>query len=243
MGLSGRLIALFSEAKRRRVFRTTGVYLIGVWAASQGIVELAPLFEVPTWVVRAILVAAIVFTPVVVILAWMFDIGLSGIVRDPQDVESGREDDLADMQTQLGMDSRKGAVAVSWSDADGEHRILFIDEFFIGRGNDCRVRFYDPLVSRRHARVFNTDGVWQMQDLGSRNGTWLDGERIDAAPLKTKGQVRVNEAGPVLNLELIAPGEETTVALSTSLTTTSTAHVGAAALSVHGVRGAGTLDS
>ena len=76
----------FAEANRRKVFRTAGMYLVGVWVISQGAVELAPLFGTPAWLLRLLLVAAVAFAPVVVILAWMFDIGRTGIVRDPHDV-------------------------------------------------------------------------------------------------------------------------------------------------------------
>jgi FHA domain len=217
---------LFLEAKRRRVFRTAGVYLVGVWAVSQGIVELAPLFDIPAWLLRAVLIGAVALAPLVVILAWMFDIGRSGIVRDAQDVENAnRDEDLSKMQTQIGSNAEQGALAVNWTDAEGVHRIVFIDEFFIGRANDCRVRFYDPLVSRKHARVFNADETWQLQDLGSRNGTLVDGQRIDSLVLDASCEVRVNEAGPVLGFELIAPGEETRVALSESSERSAVAHI------------------
>ena len=225
--MGSRLIELISEAKRRRVFRTTGVYLVGIWAISQGAVELAPLFEVPNWILRTLLVGGIAFTPAVVILAWMFDIRMSGIVRDPQDVAEAQEgeQDLAHAPTQLGGGSERGAVAVHWTDEQGERRVLLTEDFFIGRAQDCRVRFYDPLVSRKHAKVVHADGSWRLQDLGSRNGTIVDGERVDSILLGPRTRVRVNEAGPVLSLDLIASGEETTVALSDSIDSARVAHV------------------
>jgi len=50
---------------------------------------------------------------------------------------------------------------------------------FIGRtpGNDICIE--DPSVSKRHARLFNTPkGSW-IEDLGSQNGTWIDGTPIE----------------------------------------------------------------
>ena len=88
--MRGHLRKLFLEANRRRVFQTAGVYLVGVWVISQGAVELGSLFGAPDWLLRALMVAAVGFAPVVVIFAWMFDIGRTGIVRDPQDVEEAR---------------------------------------------------------------------------------------------------------------------------------------------------------
>ena len=51
---------------------------------------------------------------------------------------------------------------------------------FVGRGHECDVVLDDPLVSRRHAVLFTErDGVL-VEDLGSRNGTLVNGIRIDA---------------------------------------------------------------
>lgn len=224
--MGDRLQNWLAEARRRRVFRTTGVYLVGVWAISQGAVELAPLFGASDWMLRAGLITAVGLTPIVVLLAWMFDIGRDGIVRDPQDVEATRiSDELSQMPTQIGTDSSKGAVIVRWQDGDGEQSVAFVEDFFLGRASDCRVRFYDPLVSRKHARIFHANGDWQIEDLGSRNGTRIDGRSIEREPLVKASAIRLNEAGPELRLSLIRPGEDTTIALSETPEGRSVAHV------------------
>lgn len=202
------LVEFVSEARRRRVFRTAGVYLVGVWVISQGVVELAPLFDVPPRMLRGLLIAAIAFAPVVVVLSWMFDIGRTGIVRDPNDVPREQDEThVSGMETQIGSGGGRSALAVKWNDSRGEHRVVFAEEFLIGRADDCRVRFFDPLVSRRHARVFLDAGTWTLQDLGSRNGTLVDGRRAESVVLGERCEVRVNEAGPNLRLELLQPGD------------------------------------
>lgn len=205
---------LIAEAARRKVFRTTGVYLVAVWGISQGAAELGPLFGAPEWLLRAGFIGALGLVPVVVLLAWFFEIGRSGITRDTEDLRSQRaadEKDLASMTTMLGADAGVGGVIVRWTDAGGENATLFTDEFLVGRGHDCRVRFYDPLVSRRHARVYFEDDGWQIEDLGSRNGTQLGSEKVDRAALATgsaaRNEIRVNEAGPPLQLEVVSPGQ------------------------------------
>ncbi len=213
--MRGHLTKWFAEANRRKVFRTAGVYLVGVWVISQGAVELASLFGAPDWLLRVLFVAAVAFAPVVLILAWMFDIGRTGIVRDPQDVEDARlSKDLAEMSTLLGLGSRRGAVTLRWVDDQGENSMVFVEDFFIGRASDCRVRFYDPLVSRKHARVFSEAGTWRIEDLGSRNGTTMNNESVASSQLAPTSDVVVNEAGPSLHFELIAPGLETVQAVS-----------------------------
>ena len=51
----------------------------------------------------------------------------------------------------------------------------FSDSAVIGRGQFSDVRLNDPTVSRRHARLVFTDNVLQIEDLGSTNGTSVDG--------------------------------------------------------------------
>jgi two-component system response regulator HydG len=53
----------------------------------------------------------------------------------------------------------------------------------IGRGLDCDVILADPLSSRVHAIVLFEDGGWFVRDAGSRNGTYVNNQKIDEARL------------------------------------------------------------
>jgi len=53
--------------------------------------------------------------------------------------------------------------------------------FFIGRARECQLVLDDPLVSRRHAVVFTDGDGSRLEDLGSRNGTLVNGERIEGS--------------------------------------------------------------
>jgi hypothetical protein len=48
----------------------------------------------------------------------------------------------------------------------------------IGRSSRCDVVLDDPAVSRLHVEVVYAAGRWQAWDLGSANGTFLDGRRV-----------------------------------------------------------------
>jgi hypothetical protein len=50
--------------------------------------------------------------------------------------------------------------------------------YVIGRSEDVDMRLDDISVSRRHAQMAFVDGDWILTDLGSRNGTWLNGWRL-----------------------------------------------------------------
>ena len=48
----------------------------------------------------------------------------------------------------------------------------------IGRGGDNQIVLHSNRCSRRHCEVFSKDGDWYVRDLGSRNGTLLNDERL-----------------------------------------------------------------
>jgi pSer/pThr/pTyr-binding forkhead associated (FHA) protein len=54
-------------------------------------------------------------------------------------------------------------------------------ETLIGRGHECGLRLLSTQVSRVHARVRGTRGGVTLEDLGSKNGTWVNGERREGA--------------------------------------------------------------
>jgi pSer/pThr/pTyr-binding forkhead associated (FHA) protein len=64
--------------------------------------------------------------------------------------------------------------------------------FFIGRGSECQLALDDPLVSRKHAAIRIYAGGALIEDLGSRNGVYLNGVRIEKAePLGDGDQIRI----------------------------------------------------
>ncbi len=79
----------------------------------------------------------------------------------------------------------------------------------LGRDPDVDVSFdpADDVVSAVHARVWReTDGSWWLEDLGSTNGTWLNGRRLTgAARLATGDRFTLGRRGPALKVTI--PGE------------------------------------
>jgi DNA-binding winged helix-turn-helix (wHTH) protein len=57
----------------------------------------------------------------------------------------------------------------------------------IGRDRGCAVQIDAESISRQHARVIVTGGDVSLEDLGSKNGTWVAGERINGSVMLTDG--------------------------------------------------------
>ncbi|MDH4054816.1 MAG: hypothetical protein OEV58_05465, partial [Gammaproteobacteria bacterium] len=63
-------MSLFSELKRRNVFRVATAYIIVGWLLTEVLATLMPMFGVPEWVGKAVvIVVAVTFVPVL-IFAW-----------------------------------------------------------------------------------------------------------------------------------------------------------------------------
>lgn len=62
---------------------------------------------------------------------------------------------------------------------DGDEIEVPRGRFVIGRGVKCDLRIDSPRVSREHAAVLILDGEVLLQDLGSSNGTWYDGNKVE----------------------------------------------------------------
>lgn len=88
---------------------------------------------------------------------------------------------------------------------DGREFGLQRGENLLGRSRDCRVRVDSTRVSRRHARITIDGDAALIEDCGSRNGTWISGERA-------AGRVRLSDgddiaiAGHKMLFRVLGPG-------------------------------------
>lgn len=192
-------MALFEELKRRKVFRVTSLYAVTAWGASLGAAELFPTFGLPDESIRWFVISAFGLLPVVALLAWLYEITPGGIERDPADV---------------GLDVTANAtlpasnpLSATWRDKHWTFQTTFI----IGRDTACDLHIDDPKISRRHARVVTQQGTWYLEDLGSSNGTSVNGELVTRTTLSGTSLVTLYDGGDAIRLQIEDPVDATTV--------------------------------
>jgi hypothetical protein len=84
---------------------------------------------------------------------------------------------------------------------DGRRLVVGRRGAVIGRSRDCDIVLGDANVSRRHAEILPTEGGWSINDLGSTNGTAVNGRRIRNAVALSGGD-RIELGTSELRFEL-----------------------------------------
>src|SRR5438477_1859800 len=69
----------FSELKRRRVYSVAVAYVVTAWLLIQVATQVFPFFNIPNWIVRLIVLLAIIGFPIAVVCSWAFEITPEGI--------------------------------------------------------------------------------------------------------------------------------------------------------------------
>jgi len=77
------------------------------------------------------------------------------------------------------------------------------DQIVIGRGAQCEVRIQDDGVSRRQAHLLREEGMLFIEDLGSRNGTWVNGKKLAGRQALVEGDKIQVGTGTVVKYALI----------------------------------------
>ncbi len=73
------------------------------------------------------------------------------------------------MEVKLVMTGGKGAA---------QEVVVTGPRFFIGRAEDCQLRPRSDLISRHHCVILQEEGLLLVRDLGSKNGTFVNGQRV-----------------------------------------------------------------
>jgi adenylate cyclase len=91
---------------------------------------------------------------------------------------------------------RKNTPHLKITESDGQsyEHILTDEEVTIGRSDDNVLIFFDPKVSRNHAKITKKAKDYVLTDLGSFNGTRVNKEFINSAVLKNADEIRIGGA-------------------------------------------------
>ena len=107
----------FAELKRRNVYKVAVAYVVVGWALAQGIAQVFPVFDIPNWAVRLMVLAIVIGFPIALVIAWAFELTPEGIKRT-EDVDPA-------------VDSR--AKSHAWIYVVIVAALLSISLFFLGR--------------------------------------------------------------------------------------------------------------
>jgi two-component system, cell cycle response regulator len=111
-------------------------------------------------------------------------------------------DDLDEETTKVGIPSGRGldtrrnrpCLIVLAGENVGEMIRLASSSLILGRSSEAHVRIQDDDISRRHARLFELDGKMRIEDLGSANGTRVNGEPVTSRTLVDGDKIELGSA-------------------------------------------------
>ncbi len=180
--------SFLSELKRRRVFRTSVLYIGVCWL----VIQMAEILLNPLgwdWDAnsKTLLMIAVTGFPVVLTLSWFVQVSSKGIVRTPAFVERRVLNNISPIN-----ERRHGGMTQYFSKTE-EHPdydwILSAETgslagmsfgvagtLVLGRALDCDVALVSQHVSRHHARLSLDGPQLMIEDLGSSNGTIVNGK-------------------------------------------------------------------
>ena len=92
-----------------------------------------------------------------------------------------------DGRSQYWLDGVGGMIA-------GQRIMLDGPQVLMGRSGVCDIQLHDPKISRQHAILRLLEGQYQLEDMRSLSGTWVNGRRITTYRLRDRDQVRMGDS-------------------------------------------------
>ncbi len=131
-------------------------------------------------------VFSLVFKYIFIVIIYLFILSIIRLIY--LDIR-GISQEISDSGRYLKLINRKDSLPFNVK----EHYLLK-GEITLGRSNNNRIVLKDPYISKNHLKIAEDEGDFYLVDLGSANGTYLNGEKIlDVVKLKNGDRIRVGQ--------------------------------------------------
>ncbi|EFA23091.1 FHA domain-containing protein [Bifidobacterium gallicum] len=119
-------------------------------------------------------------------------IGLPAI-NFPVTTTSDRPLTQEDLETIARLPDGAGLLISTRGAVSGSRYLLDVDEISVGRDPRADILLDDSTVSRAHAVFRRINGTYHVFDAGSLNGTYVNRQRVDNAPLRNGDEIMVGK--------------------------------------------------
>lgn len=109
------------------------------------------------------------------------------LIADPQGVSSEEQSAID------ALPEGNALLIVTRGPNRGARFLLDADSTIAGRHPNADIFLDDVTVSRKHVEFKRSNGVFELIDLGSLNGTYMLGQRVDRAPLENGSDVQIGK--------------------------------------------------
>jgi DNA-binding winged helix-turn-helix (wHTH) protein len=75
-------------------------------------------------------------------------------------------------------DAERPILIIQDENQPAQHWSMSKDSLILGRGEECDIVLAERQISRQHIRIYKERDVYHIQDLDSKNGTWVNGQQL-----------------------------------------------------------------
>ncbi len=181
-----KLSVIYGELRRRKVINTFVLYAVSCWIILQLGSIAFPILGVESDYFYWLLGIFILFLPVVLTISWFYKLTASGFIRVAPFTErralnniAPRSDRRASLTKKKELPGEHGWFIYAESGPVEGLEYNVVQPLTLGRAIECEITLLRSHISRHHARLQVVDDVLSVEDLGSSNGTYVNGKRID----------------------------------------------------------------
>jgi hypothetical protein len=183
---SNKISKLYGELKRRKVLNTAVFYILTCWVILQVGDVAFPIFEIEQGHFHWILGVFVVLFPLALTISWFYNFSSVGFIRVSPFVERRTLENMAPR-----IDRRDSSSAENMSQISSDGWFIYAETgpvegleyhiskgVIIGRAIECDITLLRSYISRNHAYLQVQGECLIIEDLGSSNGTQVNGELI-----------------------------------------------------------------